>query len=274
MTRHVLLATFIVIVTAAVTPAAILTQPPTEIKGEAILKHPIGMLAMKAAELLAAGKIEETVALESKPSQEEWKKESAADRKELAERRRTRAPTPTDFAEAIRRSGVLTIEGDRAGIEATTASGEIRAMFEREAGQWRLLLAPMILGGGPRPTNETKLEGDAILQHPIGALVLRYADVVQSGKRDEIMRLASSEAQAKWNALPAGERNEDFAYRRRQIPSRADLTAGIRAGGVLFVGDDTRATLNVVRTEQKSSKPGEVTSTSTTLMIPVHQGER
>ena len=82
------------------------------------------------------------------------------------------------------------------------------------------------------------------------------------------MSLASSEAQAKWKALPAAERKEDLAYRRRETPPRAELAAGIRSGGILFIADDSRATLNVVRIEQKSTKPSVVTSTATTLMIP------
>ena len=83
-----------------------------------------------------------------------------------------------------------------------------------------------------------------------------------------MLRLVSSEGLAKWKALPADERKEDFAYRRRETPPRAELAAGIRSGGILFIADDSRATLNVVRSEQKSTKPGAVTSTTTTLMIP------
>jgi len=267
MTLNVVLVT-VFTGTAAFAPGVLLAQDPTEIKGEAILKHPIGVLAIKAADLLTAGKIDEVVALETQESQAERKKESAADRKHLAENRKSRAPSPSVLSEALRKSGVLTIQGDRAGLEATSAAGEIRAMFERENGQWRLMLAPMILGGGPRPTTERQLEREAILQHPIGELALRYADTIQGGNADEVMRLASSEAQAKWKALPAGERKEDFAYRRRETPPRAELAAGIRTGGILFIADDSRATLNVVRSEQKSTKPGVVTSTSTTLMLP------
>ena len=267
MARNVLIAVFSA--TAAFSPGMVLAQEPTEIKAEAILKHPIGALAVKAADLLTAGKVDEVVGLGSREFQADWKKESAADRKQLAENWKSRAPSSSVLSEAIRKSGVLTIEGDRAGIEATSAAGDIRAIFERENGQWRLALAPMILAGGPRnPATETKLEREAILQHPIGALVLRYADLIHGGKVDEMMSLASSEAQAKWKALPAGERKEDLAYRRRETPPRAELAAGIRSGGVLFIADDSRATLNVVRTEQKSTKPGAVTSTATTLMIP------
>ncbi len=39
---------------------SVLAQPPDDIKGEAILKHPAGQLAVKAAELLTAGKTEES----------------------------------------------------------------------------------------------------------------------------------------------------------------------------------------------------------------------
>jgi len=269
MTRNVLLIA-VFSATAALTPRAVLAQKPTEIKGEAILKHPIGALAIKVADLLTAGKVDEVVTLGAREFQADWKKESAADRKQLAENMKSRAPSPSVLSEAIRKSGVLTIEGDSAVIEATSAAGDVSLLFERENGQWGLMIPPFILPGGPRnsPATETKLEREAILQHPIGELALRYADMVQGGKVDEMMRLASTEAQAKWKALPAGERKEDLAFRRGITPPRAELTAGIRSGGILFIADDSRATLNVVRIEQKSTKPGVVNSTSTTLMIP------
>src|SRR5687768_18530107 len=88
MTLNVVLVT-VFTGTAAFAPGVLLAQDPTEIKGEAILKHPIGVLAIKAADLLTAGKIDEVVALETQESQAERKKESAADRKHLAENRRS-----------------------------------------------------------------------------------------------------------------------------------------------------------------------------------------
>ena len=43
--------------------AAAFAQDPVELRGEAILKHPVGSLAIKAAGLMSAGKIEQAVQL-------------------------------------------------------------------------------------------------------------------------------------------------------------------------------------------------------------------
>jgi hypothetical protein len=118
---------------------------------------------------------------------------------------------------------------------------------------------------------ETRLQGAAILQNPIGDLALRYADLLHAGKMDDAMKLASTTAQAGWKALPASERTASADFRRKLIPPRAALAAGIRAGGVLIIEGDSRATLNVVTVEQKSPKPGVVESSSGTIAIPFVQ---
>jgi len=117
---------------AAVPVAA---QAPTMIKGEAILAHPAGKLALRAAELLAAGKIEDVIRLRTAADQAEWKKQPAAEREDSARRMKDRAADPKRLAEEIRKGGVLTVFKDRAMLpEAFVQLGQTRDRPEDEAG--------------------------------------------------------------------------------------------------------------------------------------------
>ena len=79
---------------------------------------------------------------------------------------------------------------------------------------------------------------------------------------------ATTESQAKWKAEPASERAEIAAYCKKTVPKRAAMTAAIQSGGILIIEDDARASLNLVQSEQRSTTPGVVRSTSTTTAIP------
>lgn len=251
---------------AAVPVAA---QAPTMIKGEAILAHPAGKLAIRAAELLAAGKTDDVIRLRTAADQAELKKESAAERADWAQRAKDRAPDPKLLAAAIRKGGVLTVFPDRASLESPYADGgEVIAMFTLEAGKWYASLGPMVMAGAPAPGTEVRIEGEEILKHPIYALALEYADAVHSGKPEAFLKLSSTKGQADWKAEPESERKEIAAYYKKTIPKRADLAAGVRSGGVLFIENDNVATLNVITVENKSKEPGVVQSTSTTVGIP------
>ena len=59
------------------TVASLSAQEPRELKGDAILKHPIGQLALKAADLMRAGKTDDVIALGTKSGLAEWKKATA-----------------------------------------------------------------------------------------------------------------------------------------------------------------------------------------------------
>ena len=259
------------------TAAALLTlaspiraQAPGEIKGEAILKHPIGALALKAAELLAAGRIDEVFALRTKSEQADWKGASAGERKEVGDRLKSRAPDPKTLPAALRASGILNIEGNEATLRATTPTGDMLASFEMEGGAWKSSSGPMVLGGSAAaaPANETRITGPAILKHPIGPVALQYVDLVHGGKIDEAMKLASTKAQADWKANPASERTASAEFRRKILPTRSELNTALQSGGTLIVEGNERATLNIIRIEQKSAAPGSVNASSTTVGIP------
>lgn len=240
-------------------------QEPQRITGDAILKHPVGQLLIKAADLLRAGKADEAILLAPKEAQAEWKKESAADRKMMAEMKQERAPS-TGFADAIRKAGVLEIQGSSASLRVDLgAEGEGIAMAELEGGQWRLAVGPMVMEAAPK--TETRVDGAELVKHPIAALAIQYVDLIHAGKMDEAMRLATTTAQANWKADPPSERAESTAYRRRTLPTGAQLKAAL-PNSVLLIADGQRATLNVIRSEQSSKTPGTISATSETTMMP------
>ena len=178
---------------------------------------------------------------------------------------RQRAPAPAALTDALRKDGVLTVSGSQARLQASFGNGsEVVAYFEMEGGQWRAGLGPMVIAGAGKPANETRIQGADILTHPIGALALRYADAVHSGKPEDLMRLMSVEGQKHWKSEPASERAESAAYRKKTTPVRASLLEGIKTGGILIIEDNARATLNVVLTETRSRTAGVVDAPSTT----------
>ena len=111
-----------------------------------------------------------------------------------------------------------------------------------------------------------RIEGAAILAHPIGALALRYATALHA-KGGDVAALSSKKAQAERQALPKSERAESDAYLRKMVPAAAALEAAIRAGGVLML-EGPKATLNLVRSESTKNADGSVTSSSSTSAIP------
>lgn len=250
------------------TPTASAQEP---IKGEEALKHPAVQLAVKAAELVKAGKVEEVFALGTKAGQSELKSLSAADRKDFLASIVKKTPDPKAFSDAVRNGGELNVFGNTAILNAPVANGRVMAYFEREGSAWRLTNGPMVVVDEPAPVNETRVENAEILTHPIGTLALQYLDLVHAGKIDDAKKLATSGVQAKWKAESAKERAESLAYLKKNLPTRADVTAGLKDGktlrGVLIIEDDKAATLNLIRSEQRQTAPGNTTYSSTTTAI-------
>ena len=266
---RVLAATLSFVLLGGILTAPVAAEAPTMVRGEAILAHPAGKLALRVSELLAAGKVEEAVRLRTAADQAEWKKQPAAERDDSTARIKERAPDPKVLAEGIRKGGVLTLFPDRASLEAPYgAGGEMAAMFSFEKGQWYASLGPMVMAGAPAPAQEVRIAGAEILEHPIYDLALKYSDAVHSGSPEAFLKLASSESKAKWKAEPESERKEITAFYRKMVPKKADLAAGITAGGLLIVEDDAVATLNIVTFESASKEPGVVRSTSSTVAMP------
>ncbi len=57
------------------------------------------------------------------------------------------------------------------------------------------------------------------------------------------------------------------AFRKQTLPSVAEFKS-LLASGVLIIEDGERATLNVIKKEQRPTKPGTMEYSSTTVAIP------
>ena len=126
------------------TVASLSARQPPELKGDAILKHPIGQLALKAADLMRAGKTDEVIALGTKASLAEWKKATAEERTGVAAMMKRQAPSAA-YAEQISKVGVLVMMPAMSILRVDLgAAGLILAYFEQEGGQWRLTNGPMV----------------------------------------------------------------------------------------------------------------------------------
>lgn len=239
---------------------------PTLIEGEAVLAHPAGKLAVKAAELFRAGKVDEGMALYTASDQADWKK--ASDRAEMSARKKERAPDPKILAERTRKGGKLTLYPSEGQLQVPMPDRAMAlAYFGLENGAWRLTGGPMVIENAQDPAKEERFHGAEMHAHPVYALALEYAQTLHSTKDDAFMGLATRKAQEKWKAEPATERAESAAYQRKTVPQRAALEASLKEGGFIIVEDDVRATLVVLSVSQTSTEPGSVTSTSTTLSL-------
>ena len=248
----------------------------TPIKGDAILTHPLGVLAGKSADLIAAGQFDALMALRVKEDKDEWKTASAADKKQWGARQKELAPTPALFADLVRKSGQLTIDGDSASLEATTSAGMLRQMFRRESGQWRIQIGPMFMsaeGSAAASAPVTRVEGAALSSHPASGVVLQYVDLLHAGKLDEaIARFGSAKAQAAWKALPAGARKNSAAFRARMLPKRVEVARSLASGGVLLVAGDT-ATLNLITMTPATANNASGSSTTVGIPLALEQGQ-
>lgn len=246
----------------------------TPINGEAVLKHPLGVLATRSVDLVAAGKIDEVMALRTKDDRDEWETAPAADRKDFGERMRQNAPSPTVFADLVRASGALAVDGDQATLEATGPAGTLRQAFTREEGQWRIAFGPMLMGGIPgADAPVTRIEGAEVAGHPAMAVVLRYAELVHAGKIDEALAgVGSAQAQARWKALPASEKKESTAFRKRMLPPRAELVKAIASSAVLLL-EGHSATLNLVTVEPATATTMRGSSTTVVIPLALEQGQ-
>jgi hypothetical protein len=105
-----------------------------------------------------------------------------------------RAPQYAAFEAALRKNRVLKIDGNQAEINAELgADGIAVAYHQLEGGQWRGFTSPVVVGGQSEPSNEERIHGAMILDHPIADLAIKYVAHVQAGQMDKAMALASRE---------------------------------------------------------------------------------
>jgi hypothetical protein len=228
-------------------------------------------LALKAAGLVKAGKLEEAMALRTRESQAEWKSMSADDRRGLGASIAERTPDPKTFADDVRAGGELTVMGHSAVLGVSAAGRRVAAYFEREDGAWRITNGPIEFPAEPDPATQTRLENEDLQSHPVWPLALEYLDLVHAGQLDAAKKLATAEVRAKWQTEPSSEKAESLKFLRANLPTRAEVSEAVKGGGalrgVLIVDADAQATLNLIRTERREEGPGQMSVSSTTTTI-------
>ena len=122
-----------------------------ELKGAAILAHPIGKTLMEFTTLAKAGKLDEAGKLQSKAAQKKRADLTPADRKDSDAFVKDFMPAPGALTDSLSKGGTLAIDGDKATLNITigestkNADGSVTASstamafaFAREGGDWRL----------------------------------------------------------------------------------------------------------------------------------------
>jgi len=112
---------------------------------------------------------------------------------------------------------------------------------------------------------EQRITGAALVAHPVAALAAQYLDLLHGGNMDAAMALATTKAQAAFKAEPASEQTASANFRRRMLPTRAELDRSLATEGVLIIEADGTATLNLVKTTPAT---GSGAGSSTTVAMP------
>lgn len=90
-------------------------------------------------------------------------------------------------------------------------------------------------------------------------------DLLHDGDMDGAMALATTKAQAEFKAEPASEQTASADFRRRILPTRAELEQSLAKEGVLIIEADGTATLNIVKTTPAT---GSGAGSSATVAMP------
>lgn len=123
----------------------------TRIQKAEILKHPIAEVAVKWAEAIHAGKIDEMLKFVSTKGQKAFKAEPVSEQKESLKFYQKFIPDPAALKAGIESGGILLIEGSQATLNLTisesksskpgevTASATTKAIpFLLEGGSWKI----------------------------------------------------------------------------------------------------------------------------------------
>lgn len=87
-----------------------------ELKGQAILDHACGKVAVKQMGLIHAGKIDEANLLSTKEMQAMWKGMSAKERTMMSGMMKEMSKTPEQYAIDIKANGLLVVDGQAATL--------------------------------------------------------------------------------------------------------------------------------------------------------------
>jgi hypothetical protein len=135
---------------AALATAALCAFPAqaakTEVKGAAILEHPLGKLATQNMALMAAGKIEDALKMSSKAMNAEFAAMPADDRKSMSEMMKAFSVPDAEFRAKITKFGVLVVEDTSATLTITEkvdnaqekSTGTMTQRYVLEDGKWKI----------------------------------------------------------------------------------------------------------------------------------------
>jgi hypothetical protein len=123
-----------------VSPAVLAAQT---IEGAAILEHPCGKTATKQMGFLHAGKIDDANRLSTKAVLAQWQSMPARDQTMMAEMSQKMSPSSDEYRDAIRKNGVLTIDGNSAVLKVSqtkhdangSSTSTMTQNFAMESGQ-------------------------------------------------------------------------------------------------------------------------------------------
>jgi hypothetical protein len=111
------------LVTLAVMPALMAVAcagfAAQTIEGSAILDHPCGKTAARQMGLLHEGRIDDANRLSTKAVQSQWQSMPEKDRKMMADMSKAMSPSADEYADAIRKTGVLTLDGSTAMLSVS-----------------------------------------------------------------------------------------------------------------------------------------------------------
>ncbi|MEK7315278.1 MAG: hypothetical protein AAB011_03795 [Candidatus Eisenbacteria bacterium] len=105
-----------------------------------------------------------------------------------------------------------------------------------------------------------EVKGAAILEHACGKTAVKQMGLVNGGNMAEAMKLGTPEMQKEWNAMPVEDRTMLTGMMKEMSVSSAQLSADIKAAGLLVV-DGASATLTVKQEHEDAN--GSSTSTMT-----------
>lgn len=113
------------------------------IKGAAILDHPCGKTAAKQMGYLHEGKVDDANRLSTKALQAQWQAMPANDRTMMAEMSKKMSPSSDEYSDAIRKNGVLTVDGNSAALKVSqtrhdangSSTSTMTQNFAMESGQ-------------------------------------------------------------------------------------------------------------------------------------------
>jgi hypothetical protein len=123
-----------------------------------------------------------------------------------------------------------------------------------------LAVIAIVAGASAAFAAAKELKGAAILDHPCGKLTVQHMGLVNAGKMEEAVKLATPEMQAEWKAMAQEERDMITGMMKEMSVTGDVHAAEIKAHGLLSIEGDA-ATLTLTKEEKGAEGGGTSTLT-------------